>query len=223
MDAHGPYPVMLRLDGARCLVVGGGQVAARKVAGLLEAGGQVVVVAPDLEGSLQKLAEQGRVEWVRRGFCRADLPGSRLVIAATDDEGVNAAVAREARRLGIWVNVVDQPDLCDFIAPAVVRRGPVVVACSTGGQSPALARDLRRRLERVVGPAYGEVAGMLGAIRAEVQERLPEPAQRAAFWDAALSLPLLDWAQAGQGERARQELRALLDRAIGGGEKNTCA
>ncbi|MGC8837771.1 MAG: precorrin-2 dehydrogenase/sirohydrochlorin ferrochelatase family protein, partial [Anaerolineae bacterium] len=125
------YPVMLRLQGQRCLVVGAGDVAARKVEALLACGAEVVVVAPEVGEALQALAEAGQVTVHQRPFRPSDLSGCRLAIAATDRPEVNRAVAEEARKAGIWVNVVDEPTLCDFVAPAVVRRGPVVVAIST--------------------------------------------------------------------------------------------
>lgn len=217
------YPVMLRLEGQRCLVVGGGGVAARKVRGLLQAGAQVVVVAPSLEETLQNQAERGEIEWLPHACRSADLTGSRLVIAATDDRQTNEWVAAEAGRLGLWVNVVDRPDLCDFVMPAVLRQGRVVVSVSSGGSSPALARELRDRLEEVVGPEYGRLAAMLGGLRDEVKGRIRDPRRRVAFWDAALAGPALRWLRDGRDDLAQAQLRELLDRFCEGSGEMPCA
>ncbi len=113
--------------------------------------------------------------------------------------------------MGLWINVVDQPDLCDFVLPAVLRRGNVVISVSTGGCSPALARELRGRLEEVVGPEYGHLAVILGGLRDEVKERIRESRRRAAFWDAALAGPALRWLRDERDDLARAWLRELLD------------
>lgn len=206
----GLYPVMLRLWGQRCLVVGAGDVAARKVEALLACKAEVVVVAPEVGEALQALAEAGQVRVHRRLFRPSDLAGCRLAIAATDRPEVNRAVAEEARKRGVWVNVVDEPALCDFAAPAVVRRGPVVVAVSTGGASPALAAALRRQLEEAVGPAYGVLAERLRALRPWVQQRLPKPEDRRAFWQAALAPEVLRWAQEGRVDEILAHLDVLV-------------
>ncbi len=204
------YPAMLRLRGQRCLVVGAGDVATRKVEGLLACGAEVVVVAPEVGEALRALAEAGQVTVHQRPFQPSDLAGCRLAIAATDSPEVNRAVAEEARKAGVWVNVVDEPALCDVVAPAVVRRGPVVVAISTGGASPALAAALRRRLEEVVGPAYGVLAEGLRALRPWVRRQIPRPEDRRAFWRAALAPEVLRWAQEGRADEIRAHLEALV-------------
>lgn len=206
----GLYPAMLRLRGQRCLVVGAGDVAARKVEALLACGAEVVVVAPEVGEALQALATAGQITVHQRPFHPSDLKGSRLAIAATDSPELNRTVAEEARKAGVWVNVVDEPALCDFVAPAVVRRGPVVVAISTGGASPALAAALRRQLEEAVGPAYGVLAERLRALRPWVQRRLPRPEDRRAFWRAALAPEVLRWAQEGRVDEILAHLDALV-------------
>lgn len=206
----GLYPAMLRLQGQRCLVVGAGEVAARKVESLLACGAEVVVVAPELGEALLALAQAGRITVRQRPFQPLDLAGCRLAIAATGSPEVNRAVAEEAQKRGIWVNVVDEPALCDFVVPAVVRRGPVVVAISTGGASPALAAALRRQLEEVVGPAYGVLAESLQALRPWVQRQIPRPEDRRAFWQAALAPEVLRWAQEGRVDAIQAHLEALV-------------
>jgi precorrin-2 dehydrogenase/sirohydrochlorin ferrochelatase len=156
------YPInVIGLERRHSVVIGGGNVAARKVAGLLEAGARVTVISPALAPELETLAEAGRVVFIGRDYCTGDLAGAFLAIAATDEPAVNQAVWQEAEQLGCLVNVVDDPAHSNFIVPAVVRRGDVSVAVSTGGASPALARHLRERLETLVGPEYGELADLL--------------------------------------------------------------
>jgi precorrin-2 dehydrogenase/sirohydrochlorin ferrochelatase len=188
------YPIFLDLTQKRCLVVGGGQVAERKVEGVLEARADVVVVSPTLTDRLRRWAIDGDIHHIPRDFRDEDVDGCSLVIAATDCVVVNSQVANVARRYGILVNVVDTPDACDFIAPAVVRRGALQIAISTSGKSPTLAKRLREGLEALVGPDYGELADLLGALRAVVRRRGEAPEVRQALFQRlidAAGLPLL--------------------------------
>ena len=189
------YPIFLDLTQRYCLVVGGGTVAERKVQGLLEAGADVVVVSPTLTETLHAWAGDGLLTYFPRPFRDEDVKGCALVIAATDCAAVNAYVAKTARHLGIWVNVVDTPAVCDFIAPALVRRGALQIAISTGGKSPMLAKRLRQGLEALIGPEYGELADILGAMRTAVRYRgEPSEAWQAMFKRVidASGLPLLE-------------------------------
>jgi precorrin-2 dehydrogenase / sirohydrochlorin ferrochelatase len=163
------YPIFLDLAQRRCLMVGGGPVAERKVHGLLEAEALVVVVSPSLTPTLQRWATDEAIAHIPRMFCDEDVEDCALVIGATDQGQVNRHVALAARRRGIWVNIVDTPTACDFIAPAVVRRGALQIAISTGGKSPTLAKQLREGLEALIGPEYGDVADILGALRAALR------------------------------------------------------
>jgi siroheme synthase-like protein len=165
-DVGFDYPIVLDLDGVDVLVVGGGRVARRKVEGLLAAGAAVRVVAPEVDPWIQEHA----ATIVLRSFRAADLDGARLVLTATDDAEVNAAVSAAATERGLWVNSADDPENCTFILPAVARDGPVAVSVSTGGASPALASHLRGELEewlRAIGAAAA--AATLSAQRAELQ------------------------------------------------------
>ena len=187
------YPIFLNLAHRRCLVVGGGVVAERKVQGLLEANARVVVVSPSLTDSLRRWASEGVIGHVPRCFRDDDIDGCALVIGATDQVEVNREVAMAARRRGIWVNIVDTPAACDFIAPAVVRRGEVQIAISTGGKSPTLAKRLREGLEELIGPEYGEVAEILGALREAIRRQEKTPEARKALFERlveATGLPL---------------------------------
>lgn len=205
------YPIMLDLRGRKCVVVGGGEVAARKVRALLDCGAQVVVVSPQAGPAIGDLARQGAVEWVRRAYTDGDLDDARLVIAAAPPQ-VNDAVAREARRRGLPVNVVDDPERCDFIVPAVVRRGRVVIAFSTGGASPALARRLRETLETQIGPEFGELAELLGRLRAEVLA-VGDKGRRRSIWQAILDSRALDLLREGRREEAEAEARRCISSA----------
>ena len=167
----GYYPVFLDVAGRRCVVVGGGEVAVRKVGALLDCGARVAVISPEMCEALRSLVEEGRAEAVGRKFKRGDLKGAFLVVAATSDECTNEDVAEEARSLGVLVNVADVPGLSSFIVPSCFRRGDVTVAVSSGGKSPALAKRIRRDLESVVGEEYGELCALVENVRSEVRER----------------------------------------------------
>lgn len=172
------YPAFLDLRGRRCLVVGGGEVAERKVTGLLDACARVRVVSPALTPTLAALATAGFVEHRARAFRRHDIRGCALVVAATGVTGVDDAVAAAARRARSLVNVVDRPGSCDFILPSVLRRGDLQIAVSTGGKSPALAREIRRRLEAEIGADYGALVARVGEARARLRARGLAPAAR---------------------------------------------
>jgi precorrin-2 dehydrogenase/sirohydrochlorin ferrochelatase len=178
------YPIyLIGMERRRVVVVGGGGVAARKVGGLLEADARVTVISPILTPELETLAEARRIAVIGRPYRQGDLAGAFLVIAAANDPDVNQAVWQEAEQRGCLVNVVDDPAHCNCITPAIVRRGDVTLAISTGGASPALARRLREQLEAQVGPEYGELARLLAELRPELRARYGEEKarQEAAF------------------------------------------
>jgi siroheme synthase-like protein len=179
----GYYPVFLEMKDRPCVVVGGGTVAERKVEGLLAADAQVTVISPTLTPALAALKKEGRVRHVARPYREGDLEGYELAVAATDDGAPNAEVAAEGRRRRVWVNAVDDPPNCDFILPSVIRRGDIVIAASTGGASPALARRLREELEAFLSEDYGPLAELLQEVRQELRSRGivvdPEAWQRA--------------------------------------------
>jgi len=159
------FPVFLDLRGRRCLVVGGGRTAERKVQGLLECGARVIVVSPVLVSALAHLAATGIIEHRARVFRKVDVRRCVLVLAATGVSAVDDTVAETARRHGALVNAVDRPARCDFIYGSVLRRGELQIAVSTGGRAPALAREIRRRLEPVIGAEYGALVDDVGRAR----------------------------------------------------------
>jgi siroheme synthase-like protein len=206
------FPVFLDLRGKRCVVVGGGAVARRKVAALLEAGAAVTVIAPSATGM------PDGVDIIARPFMPEDLAGAWLVIAATDDAEVNARVAREAEARHILVNVVDMPELCTMILPAVVRRGALRIAISTAGASPTLARALKEELEARYGHEYGELVTLLWQLRRAWEPRMiagaVPPPRRRELWLEVLALPLLDLLRDGKSDEAATCATALLAMAI---------
>jgi precorrin-2 dehydrogenase / sirohydrochlorin ferrochelatase len=172
------YAAFLDLRGRLCLVVGGGSIAERKVTGLLEAGARVRVVSPTLTIDLEKLACARTIEHRGRRFRRVDTRGCTLVVAATGVAEIDDAVAAAARGARALVNVVDRPASCDFILPSVLRRGELQIAVSTGGRSPALAREIRRRLESEIGEDYAALVTRVGDARARLRRRRLTPAAR---------------------------------------------
>ena len=171
-EPHFAYPAMLTLAGRRAVVVGGGKVALRKARALADAGAAVRAVAPEF---LPEFREDRRLECLGEPYAARHVAGAFLVIAATDDEAVNARVAADARAAGALVNVVDRPALCDFIVPATVDRGRLVIAISTGGAAPSLARRLREKLERQFGKEYATYLDVMDEVRREILSRgLPE-------------------------------------------------
>jgi siroheme synthase-like protein len=177
------YIACLRLSGRKCLVVGGGDVGLEKIEGLLACDGEVVLVAPDACEEVRALAEEGSIEWVRRRFEPADLEGKFMAIAATDDTDVNIAVYDAAEERAMLVNVVDVPSLCNFILPAIVRTGPLAIAISTAGASPALAKRMKREVAAMFGDSYAELAEVLNEVRGWAKGTLPTYQDRKAFFE----------------------------------------
>ena len=202
------YPVFLDLKGRACVIVGGGEIAERKIANLLECGAVITMVSPQVTPGIRAHAEAGDIRWEAREYADGDLKGAFLAIASTDDEDVNRAVHEEASREGIVLNVVDRTALCSFIAPAVVRRGEVTVALSTGGASPALARKLRETLEKSEVLEYASLAGVLSSARAEIK-RLGV-AVHPDRWQECIDGELLALVQGGRSDEALARLLHML-------------
>ena len=201
------YPLYLNIEGRRCLVVGGGTVALRKIEGLLNAGADVHVVSPDILDEIRRLP----VSVQARPFRESDARGTALVIAATDDHAVNLRVAASANELNIPVNVVDQPGLCSFFLPAVVRRGGLVISVSTSGASPALAKRLRQRLEMEFGAEYEVYVKWLDSYRAEVLARVKSPEKRHQILEEMASEEIEQLIRTQGFEAARDRLQRLAD------------
>ncbi|MFJ4433498.1 siroheme synthase CysG [Pseudomonas sp. NPDC089395] len=206
-------PLFHKLQGGRVLVVGGGEIALRKARLLADAGAALRVVAPDVDGQLAALAREGGGEVQVRGYRADDLVGCRLVIAATDDSGLNAQVSADAQALSLPVNVVDAPALCTVIFPAIVDRSPLVVAVSSGGDAPVLARLIRAKLEAWIPSTYGELAGLAARFRDKVKALYPDVNQRRGFWETVFQGPIAERQLAGQGTEAEKLLQAMVDGA----------
>lgn len=172
------FPILLKLKAKTCLVVGAGKIGAAKAAGLLSSGARVVVIGPRAANWVQSQARAGKVVWHRRRFVPADVERAFLVVAATSSNATNEAVFRACADRGVLCNVADDPECCDFFYPAIVRRGPLQIAISTGGCSPALARRLRTELERQFGHEYGAWVENVGRMRRKLLSRGLAPAGR---------------------------------------------
>lgn len=205
------FPVFLTLQDRRCLVVGGGKVAERKIDSLLQAGAHVTLVSPELTTEVAELAKHDSVTYHARPFQDSDIDGSFLVIASTNDRAINQRIAELADQHDIPVNVVDNPDACSFIVPSVVDRSPVQIAVSTGGASPVLARQLRMRLETMIPSTCGQLAAITEEYRDTVKKRFANPEHRKLFWEDALKGPFSELVYAGQLDKARQVLDDTLE------------
>lgn len=197
------FPVFLNIKNQPCLVVGGGEVAERKIGLLRQAGAKVSVVSPELSPALAADAKQGHITHICAKFSPEHLGDVVLVIAATDDRTVNEEISATARARRIPVNVVDNPDLCSFIMPSIIDRSPVLVAISSGGASPVLARQLRARLETSIPGSYGRLASIAANLRDKVKKHFAKtPEKRRIFWEKTLSGPFSEMVMAGQDKAA---------------------
>ncbi len=201
------YPINLILDGCPCVVIGGGEVAARKAVGLLEAEAEVTVISPRLCEKLQGLLAEGRIKWRQKEYENGDLEGFSLAITATDDEMINKASAEEAKARKILINVVDRLALCDFAMPAIIRRGDLLVTSSTNGKSPAMARELKRELSAFLDKGYAPFIENLSRLRELAMEKIPTFRQREDFWRQALNEDILKLVCAGKVEEAEARIR----------------
>jgi siroheme synthase-like protein len=181
------YIACLKLKGRRCVVVGGGEIGLEKVEGLLSCDGDVTLVAPEAVGELEALAREGSIHWERREYRPEDLEGTFMVIASTDDTDVNIAIYEDAERRAMLVNVVDVPPLCNFILPAIVRTGPLAIAISTAGASPALAKRMKREVAELFGEEYATLAVMLNDARGWAKGTLPTYQDRKVFFEGIVN------------------------------------
>lgn len=194
------FPIYLDMQQRPCLVVGGGAVAERKIASLLEAGANVTVVSPDITDNIARWWKQGAIHLQARRYRAGDTVGFRIVFAATDDAGLNDVVFRECRNSGVWINAADDPGRCDFILPSVLRRGELAIAISTGGESPALARTIREELEFYFTGEYDSLVKLASEVRSELRAK-------------GISLPFENWQRALTGDVRQLLMRGDLGRA----------
>lgn len=216
------YIACLKLKGRRCTVIGGGEIGLEKVEGLLACDGDVTLVAPTAVPALQRLAAEGSIAWERRPYGGpSDLEGVFVVIACTDDTGVNIAVYEDAERRAMLVNIVDVPPLCNFILPAIVRSGPLAIAISTAGASPALAKRMKAEVSELFGAEYAQLAVMLNDLRGWAKGTLPTYQDRKAFFEGIVNGDPDPVALLRDGDAAG--VRALIDGARAEAERALAA
>jgi len=185
------YPICLDIKKRRCLVIGGGRVAERKVKGILACNAQVTVISPELTDNLLKLAARRQILWQKKPYQAGDIQGAFMVIAATDDPAVQKEVFLEAEKDNILLNVADVPDKCNFILPALAKRGDLTIAISTAGNSPALAKKLRRQLQKDYGPEYEKLVEIMGQIRPVVMAKGESQQENEAIFNKILESDII--------------------------------
>ncbi len=203
-------PIFINIRNRKCLVIGGGKVAAGKIALLSRAGARITVIAPKLDTELQGLLRQGIIVHRAEIFTPAHLEDATLVFAATNDRLVNQQISKAAEKLRIPINVVDNPDLCSFIMPSIIDRSPILVAVSSSGKSPVLARLLRARLETMIPEAYGRLATYAANFREQVKQHFSHPDKRRMFWENELQGPFSEMVFAGKYQAAKDHLEHSL-------------
>lgn len=186
------YPVNLDIRGRRCLVIGGGQVGARKVDTLIQCGAAVTVISLEASPTVKRLADEQAIVLKQRAYRSSDLEGMFLVIGATDDEALNRQINADAERRNLLCNIADRPEICNFILPAIVRRGSFMIAISTAGKSPAFAKHIRQRLETQFGPEYGILLDLMGAIRNKLLAEAHEPEAHKPLFEHLIDGGLLE-------------------------------
>nr|WP_320011669.1 bifunctional precorrin-2 dehydrogenase/sirohydrochlorin ferrochelatase [uncultured Desulfobulbus sp.] len=209
------YPVNLQLEDKLCVVVGGGVVAARKVRGLVAAGGRIRIVSPVLGEQLQACTQKEYFEWRQKKFESADLDGAFLVFAATDNPNVQQAIVAAAHSRGLLVNVADGPELCDFQIPAVVRRGDLSISIATGGKTPAVAALVRRHLEQVVGEEYALLTELVGVIRQDITSLAISDGEKKILFQKILQEDIVTWLRERQWHKVQERLEAVIGRPLG--------
>ena len=204
------YPIFLDIKDKPCVVIGGGNVAERKVISLLDAGARVVVISPVLTPALKKLVREKIINYCPKPYEDGDLKGFFLAYSATDNSSVNRKVFNEAKREGILLNVVDVPKLCNFIVPSVVDRGDLLIAISTSGKSPAMAKKIRQRLEKEFGREYAIFLNIMGKVRAKLLTRSKESDTNKRMFEKLVNSPLLEWIKKGEKEKVDRFLKEAL-------------
>jgi len=202
------FPIVLEMTGRRCLVIGGGAVAERKIAGLLEVGAEVTVISPKVTEAISHWSKNNSIQLTARCYQNGDLSGHELVFVATDDADVNDRVYQEGKSCGVWVNAADDPDHCDFILPAVIRRGELMVAISTGGASPAATRAIREELDDYFTAEHAQLVQVAAEVRIELTEKSVNV--DADAWNSALKGEVRRLIRAGRPEQAKEYLLTTL-------------
>ncbi len=211
---HFPYyPIFIDVENHDVVIIGGGEVCARKAETMLRYGARVTIVSPQFTDEIESWARDGKLTLRRKRYETNDLDGASLVIASTDDTRVNEQVAADARARKVPVNVVDVTPLCEFIVPAIIDKGSVQIAVSTGGKSPALARTLKEDLIRIIGPEYAEVNDVLGTLREGAKKILPTDVDRKRFFDSLIAAGILDMLRDGRRKEAYETIARMCEGA----------
>jgi precorrin-2 dehydrogenase/sirohydrochlorin ferrochelatase len=208
------YPIIVKLEGRKCVVIGGGKVAYRKVFSLLSCGAKVVVISPELNKKLKEYVRMGKIEHIPRKYkSKEDLRGAFLVFSATGDQKIDERVAKDAAKLNLLVNVTSSDGGGNFINPAALRRGKLLIAVSTSGVSPALSRKIRIELEGFYGEEYKEVVNFIAEVRALLKHRIKDESLRRAFWDKFLQSDIISLIKNGRENEALQKTEKLIAEA----------
>ena len=205
------YPIFLNLKGKDCVVIGGGKVAERKVLSLIDTGAKVLVISPRLSPVLKSLVEKGTITHRQRKYVKGDLQDAFLAISATDNKNINESVSEEAGEKRVFLNVVDIPKLCDFLVPSVVQQGDLLIAISTCGKSPALAKKIRKELEEKFGWEYGVFLDLLGAIRLRLLTKSHDKIYNKGLFLKIISSNLLEFIREGKENEVDRILTGVLD------------
>ena len=207
------YPANLDILNRKCLVVGGGSVGTRQVLTLFDCGAIVTVVSPEATEKLLELADNGSITWEKRSYLASDLDGTFLVIGTTNDEELNRQISADAEKLNMLCNIADRPDVCNFILPAIVNRGDLVISISTSGKSPAFAKKLRKELEKQFGVEYAEFLRLMGAIRKKLLSEKHEPEAHKHLFEQLIKSDLVEMIK----NNRKEDINFLLFDVLGHG------
>ena len=213
MKRYPYYPIFIDIEDRSVVIIGGGNVCARKAETMMKYGARVTVVSPELTEEIEQWAREGRLALKRKEYDPSDVEGANLVIASTDVQSVNEQVAADCRARRIPVNVVDVTPLCEFIVPAIIESGSIQIAVSTGGKSPALARTLKEDLQRLIGPEYAEVNDVLGTLRDGAKRVLPTDVDRKRFFDGIIAQGILSMLREGKRREAYETIARACEAA----------
>jgi siroheme synthase-like protein len=214
MPKHYPYyPIFLDIENRNVVIIGGGEVCARKAETMMRYGAKVTIVSPEFTPEIEKWAAGGQLEIHRKRYETNDIEDAHIIIASTDDTTVNERVAADARALRIPVNVVDVTSLCEFIVPAIIEKDGIQIAISTGGKSPAVARTLKEDLNRTVGPEYSEINNLLGSLRDSAKATLPTDIDRKRFFDGIIASGVFNLLREGRRKEAYRLIAGACDTA----------
>ena len=213
MKRYPYYPIYLDIEDRDVVIIGGGNVCARKAETMMKYGARVTIVSPEFTEEIEQWGREGCLALRRKHYDAGDLENANIVIASTDDQRVNEQIAADCRARRIPVNVVDVTPLCEFIVPAIVESGGIQIAVSTGGKSPALARTLKEDLQRFVGPEYSEVNDLLGSLRDGAKRVLPTDLDRKRFFDGIIARGILDMLRDGRRREAYETIAAACEEA----------